>query len=120
MAKNGTDDQQARGVASGGAQRMTASMISALDNPTRRETLRFLHRRGGACGASQLSEWIDTDPTNISYHLRILSSVGAVSRAGERMARAIPEKLFASEVSGHRQVVAILADTEEDDEWLRK
>lgn len=99
---------------------MTASMIRALGNPTRRETLRSLHRRGGACSASQLSEWIDTDPTNISYHLRILFSVGAVSRAGERLVRAIPEKLFASEVTGHRQVVAILADTEEDDEWLRK
>ena len=120
MAKNGTDDQQARGAPPGGAQRLTALMISALDNATRRETLRSLHRRGGAYSASQLSEWIDTDPTNISYHLRILFNVGAVSRAGERLVRAVPEKLFASEVAGHRQVVAILADTEEDDEWLRK
>jgi len=32
----------------------------------------------------------------------------------------VPEKLFASEVSGHRQIVAILADTEQDDEWLRR
>ncbi len=101
-------------------QRMSASLIRALDNPTRRETLRSLHRRGEACSAIQLSKSIDTDATNISYHLKILSNVGAVSRVGERQVRAVPEKLFTSAVAGHRKVVSILADTEQDDAWLRK
>jgi DNA-binding transcriptional ArsR family regulator len=99
---------------------MTAALIRALSSATRREALRSMHRSGEACSASQLSQWIDTDATNISYHLRILFKVGAVSRAGERLVRAVPEKLFASEVTGHRQIVSILADTEEDDAWLRK
>lgn len=109
-----------RGAMRDEAQRMSAALIRALDNATRREALRFLHLHGTACSASQLSKWIDTDPTNISYHLRILFNVGAVSRAGERLVRAVPEKLFASEVADHRQVVSILADTEQDDEWLRR
>jgi DNA-binding transcriptional ArsR family regulator len=100
-------------------QRMSASLIRALDHATRRETLRSLHRRG-ASSAVQLSGSIDTDPTNISYHLKILANVGAVSRAGERLVRAVPEKFFVSEVSEHQQVVTILDDTEGDDEWLRK
>lgn len=99
---------------------MSAGLIRALDNATRREALRSLHRRGCPCSASQLGKWIDTDPTNISYHLKILFNLGAVSRAGEKMVRAVPEKLFASRVSSHRQIIAILADTEQDDAWLRR
>jgi predicted transcriptional regulator len=120
VAKHTSDGNETRGAESGKSQRMSAALIRALDNATRREALRFLHRRGCACSASQLSRWIDTDATNISYHLKILSNLGAVSRAGERLVRSVPEKLFASEVSGHRQIVAILADTEQDDEWLRR
>jgi len=104
----------------GATQRMSPSLIRALDSATRRETLRSLHRNGEASSAIQLSKSIDTDATNISYHLKILSNVGAVSRVGERQVRAVPEKLFASAVSRHRQVVSILADTEQDDAWLRK
>lgn len=111
---------RAQGETRDGAQRMSPSLIRALDNATRRETLRSLHRTGMASSAIQLSKSIDTDPTNISYHLKILSNVGAVSRAGQKLVRAVPEKLFASEVSDHRQVVSILADTEQDDAWLRK
>jgi DNA-binding transcriptional ArsR family regulator len=98
---------------------MSPSLIRALDHATRRETLRSLHQRG-ASSAVQLSGSIDTDPTNISYHLKILANVGAVRKAGERLVRAVPEKLFVSEVSEHRQVVTILSDTEGDDEGLRK
>jgi hypothetical protein len=43
-----------------------------------------------------------------------------VSRAEEKMVRAVPEKPFASKVSGHRQIISILADTEQDDAWLRR
>lgn len=120
MAKHTSSANSARGAASSESQRMSAALIRALDNATRREALRSLHRRDCACSAIQLSRWIDTDATNISYHLKILFKLGAVSRAGERLARAVPEKLFASEVSGHRQIVAILADTEPDDAWLRR
>jgi len=120
VAKHKDKPGQSRGEARDKAQRMSPSLIRALDHATRRETLRSLHRGGAASSAVELGKSIDTDPTNISYHLKILSNVGAVSRAGERQVRAAPEKLFASEVSGHRQLVSILADTEQDDEWLRK
>lgn len=120
MAKHTSNGNRAPEAADSAGQRMSVALIRALDNATRREALRSMHRRGCACSAIQLSQWIDTDATNISYHLKILSNLGAVSRAGERLVRAVPEKLFASEVSGHRQIVSILADTEPDDAWLRR
>lgn len=120
MAEQRSKQDRVEGEGSDATQRMSPSLIRALDNATRRETLRSLHRQGEASSAIQLSKSIDTDATNISYHLKILSNVGAVSRAGERQVRAVPEKLFTSAVASHRKVVSILADTEQDDAWLRK
>jgi|GEM_PF-1577768 len=111
-AKNRATSQQDK--------RMSPMLIRALDQPTRREALRLLHRSDEGMSAVQMSAGIDDVSTNISYHLKVLTDLGAIAQVSERQVRGVPEKFFESKVSGHDQVGAILADTEDDDKWLRK
>lgn len=98
---------------------MSPLLIQALNHPIRREALRLLHRSAEPMSAVQLSPFIRTVKTNVSYHLRVLADFDAVRQVDERYVRGVPEKLFASEVSAHKQVLAILADTEASDSDVR-
>lgn len=97
-------------------QRMTALLVKALNHPLRRKLLRELHRCGEARSPVQLSKTIDADVTNIDYHVKILASLGAAEKTGDRPVRGASENFFASTVADHRQMTAILADTERDDD----
>ncbi len=92
-------------------------LIRALDHATRREALRLLHRSGEAMGAAEMSRNMRDAPTYVSYHLKILTDLGAVEPVGEREVGGVTERLFDSKVADHAQLTSILADTERDDEW---
>ena len=113
-------DGERAGKSPGDSRRMSATLIQALDHPSRREVLRHLHRLGKPQSANGLSKLIDAPGTTISYHLKVLLDLGVISLESEQQVRAVFEKLFASEVSEHETVVAILADTEQEDAQLRK
>ncbi len=99
---------------------MSATLIRALNHPVRREALRLLHRSGESKSAVQMSRSLRVSGEKLSYHLKVLAELGAVARAGERRVRGVPEKFFASEVSDHERIIAILADTERDDDAIRR
>lgn len=101
-------------------QRMSALLIDALHHSSRRRILRALHSSGDAHSPVQLSKMIDEDISNIDYHLKILVSLGAAVKTGERPVRGARENFFASTVADHKQMVAILADTERDDGAVRR
>lgn len=105
---------------SGAGQRMSPMLIKALNHPVRREALRLLHEASEGRSAVQLTKFIDVAGTKLSYHLKVLSKLGAIDRAGERMVRGVAEKFFVSAVSDHTQVVTILTDTEPDDHVVRR
>jgi DNA-binding transcriptional ArsR family regulator len=118
--QRGLRDEDGDGQTRDESQRMSPPLLQALNHPIRRETLRLLHRSVGPRSAVQLSPRIATVKTNVSYHLKVLAKFGAVERVDERHVRGAPEKLFASAVAGHRQVLAILADTEVSDDAIRR
>lgn len=97
-------------------QRMSALLIHALHHPLRRKLLRTLHGSGEAHSPVQLSKMTGEDISNIDYHLKILVEMDAAAKTGDRQVRGARENFFASKVADHRQMVAILADTELDDD----
>ncbi len=94
---------------------MSALLIQALNHPVRRKILRVLNGSGDPCSPVKLSKTIGQDVSNIDYHVKILVSMGAAMKTGDRQVRGARENFFASTVSRHEQMVAILADTERDD-----
>lgn len=119
MAERGLGEEGGERSRGAKSQRMSPMLIQALNHPIRREALRLLHRSAGPRSAVQLSPFIRTVKTNVSYHLRVLADFDAVKQVDERHVRGVPEKFFASEVSDHRQILAILADTEANDSGVR-
>lgn len=104
------------GGAKDNGQRMSEPLIAALNHPLRRRLLRALHSAGDARSPIQLSKIIGANVSNVDYHVKVLESLGAVAKTGDRQVRGARENFFASKVSGHEQMVAILADTARDDE----
>jgi DNA-binding transcriptional ArsR family regulator len=101
--------------AKGKGQRMSALLIQALNHPLRRKLLRALHSSGDARSPVQLSKMTGENVSNIDYHIKILVSMGAAVKTGDRRVRGARENFFLSKVSDHQQMVTILADTERDD-----
>ena len=104
------------GAARDNGQRMSELLIAALNHPLRRKLLRALHSADDARSPIQLSKAIEANVSNIDYQIKVLESLGAVVKTGDRQVRGARENFFASRVSGHKQMVAILADTARDDE----
>lgn len=109
----GTDDKAAPGD-----QRMSGSLIRAIDHPLRRVLLRALHRSSEPRSPVQLSKETGESVGKIAYHVSILVLQGAAVKTGERQVRGARESFFTSTVAGHKQMVTILADTERDDDAL--
>jgi DNA-binding transcriptional ArsR family regulator len=101
--------------AKGESQRMSALLIQALNHPLRRKLLRALHSSDDARSPVQLSKMTGEDVSSIDYHIKILVSMGAAVKTGDRRVRGARENFFLSKVSDHKQMVTILADTERDD-----
>lgn len=98
---------------------MSPTLLRALNNPIRRESLRQLHQGDDPRSANQLSGAMNASLGRISYHLTVLAGQGVIRPVEERRVRGATEKFFVSQVSDHRQVIAILAETEADDDGLR-
>ena len=96
-------------------QRMSPLLIQALNHPLRRKLLRALHSSDDARSPVKLSKMTGTDVSSIDYHVKILVSLGAAVKTGDRPVRGARENFFLSKVSDHKQMVTILADTERDD-----
>jgi DNA-binding transcriptional ArsR family regulator len=94
---------------------MSPLLIQALNHPLRRKLLRALHSSADARSPVQLSKMTGEDISGIDYHIKILVSLGAAVKTGDRQVRGARENFFLSKVSDHKQMVTILADTESDD-----
>jgi DNA-binding transcriptional ArsR family regulator len=99
---------------------MTAALIEAVNHPLRRKLLRTLHSSDDARSPIQLSKIIGGEVSTVAYHMKALASRGAAEKTGYRHVRGARENFFVSKVSGHRQVIAILADTEGEDDEARR
>jgi DNA-binding transcriptional ArsR family regulator len=108
-------DEAGGGAAHGKDQRMSALLIQALNHPLRRKLLRALHRCGDARSPVQLSKMTGEDISGIDHHIKILVSLGAAVKTGDRQVRGVRENFFLSRVFDHKQMVTILADTEHED-----
>lgn len=99
---------------------MTAALIDAVNHPLRRKLLRALHNSDDARSPVQLSKVVGVEVGTIAYHMRALARLGAVEKTDSRHVRGARETFFVSRVAGNRQVIAILADTEAEDDEARR
>lgn len=102
------------------SQRMTPKLIEALGHPIRRELLRELHRAGEEMSPTQLCEIVGKQVSNVDYHINVLADRGILRRTKVRRVRGFKQNFYVSEVSEHKQVASILADTEKGDRWPGK
>lgn len=116
MAKrSGTSGQAAKDENRG----VTVDLIDALGHPLRREILRRLHESDGARSPSLLAECLGLGVSNVSYHMGVLAKLRAVKKTRSRQVRGARETFFVSRVAQNERVVAILADTEREDDEAR-
>jgi len=102
--------------------RISPELLRQLNHPVRREVLRLLHEAKEPRSPQRLSAVFCRayDVPNIAYHFRVLSKGQLVTLEYEERVRAVQEKFFVSTVSSHERVLSILADTAEDDAYVRK
>ena len=96
---------------------MTPTLMQALGHPLRRELLRMLHRSGEDRSPTQLCQRIGKSISTVDYHMNALADMGVLRRTEVRKVRGFQQNFYASEVSEHKQIALILADTEKDDKW---
>jgi DNA-binding transcriptional ArsR family regulator len=101
------------------SDRVTGTILKALNNPRRREALRLLHRSSEPMSAVQMAQTVKDPGSGLSHDLRALEKYGVVNLVTARKKRGATEKLYESTVLGNAKVELILADTEEDDVHVR-
>lgn len=101
-------------------QRMSHAILTAVSHPIRREMLRLLHAENRAMCATEMSRILRADGDKMTYHLKVLRSMGAVSMVRKEPARGATAKYYASLVTDHRRIVSILRDTEPEDAGMRR
>lgn len=116
-----TDGDKTNGCGvEGEGQQVTAALLEALNHSLRRKLLRALHCSDDARSPVQLSRIVGVEVSMTAYHVRTLARLGAVEKADSRHVRGARETFFVSRVAGNRQVIAILADTEAEDDEARR
>lgn len=99
---------------------VTAAWIDVLNHSLRREILRRLHESDKAVSPSHVASILGEDVSNVSYHMNVLAKRRAIKKTGIKQVRGARENFFVSKVAGNKRVVAILADTEEEDRGARR
>lgn len=101
-------------------RKVSPTLLECLAHPVRREALRVLHRSPVALSPAEMAkDSIDFSLAGLSHHVRVLDRMNVVRR--ERVEEKVVTKSFyVSNVAENDIVVAILAATEEDDEYLAR
>lgn len=91
-------------------------LIRALNHVLRRRILRLLHEAVDPSSPVRLAKDLSESLSNVSYHVRILESFGALKKVRERQVRGAIEHFYASQVGENPSVVALLKATKDSDE----
>jgi len=92
-----------------------------LNHPTRREVLRVLHSKSGACGVTELLHQLHPlSRAEVGYHVRVLKEAGSIVADGTRPALRGRDEVFRSALSDDPEVLAVLAVTRQSDRERRR
>ena len=80
----------------------------------------MLHRYREPMSAVQMAKSVRDTGYKLSHHLKVLESFEVVTLVNVRKVRGANENLYESKVAGHATVEMILADTEEEDSYVRR
>lgn len=93
----------------------------ALNHPVRRGILRVLHGKGQPCGLSVILSGLRlVARSEVSYHLQVLQTTGAVVFRGSRPAPSNGASLYQSSLTDNPAVLSILGATELPDRRHRQ
>jgi DNA-binding transcriptional ArsR family regulator len=99
---------------------ITVELIRALNHPVRREALRLLHGApDGEMSVTEMSHFMTESRQAVNQQVKVLLSARAVSIRAIRLVRNVKEKRYESLVSDTPTLVALLAETEEEDASIR-
>lgn len=88
--------------------------IDSLAHPLRRRILRGLHRHGEARRPSEIATELGLIPSVVAYHVGVLATWGASRKAS--LADQRGAALYESAVGEDPAILALLKDTEAEDE----
>lgn len=99
---------------------MSPALIHALDHPLRRQALRVMNEQEKAQSPVDLTRFIATPLSNLSYHTKVLRELGVIRQTRIEHVRGSTKHFYVSQVADNAQVVSILAETQKDDKELDK
>jgi Helix-turn-helix domain len=103
------------------AARLDPHLQDALDHPIRRELLRTLSRRAGACSLVELGgELRELHRGKLGYHLQVLLQSGTVASLSAGESTKSGRAQFALAIDGGGQMRAVLRATEQWDRQRRE
>lgn len=93
--------------------------LKALNHPSRRVVLRWLHTKGAADSPSRVGERFEVPLSRLSYHFTCLRLGDLIALESEKARRGAMEHLYASQVADDPIVLSLLEETRAgDEEWL--
>jgi DNA-binding transcriptional ArsR family regulator len=94
----------------------TATLITALNHPLRRQILRAL-ASGEPASATNLSELLQVRLGNIAYHMKVLTELKVLWLSGTQQVRGAQERFYRSVLDGKPAwTKTVLEQTREKDE----
>ncbi len=99
---------------------MSPALIHALDHPVRRQVLRVLNGQEENQSPVDLTKFITTYLSSLSYHAKVLRELGVIRQTRVEYVRGATKHFYVSQVADNEQVVSILAETQKDDKEMDK
>lgn len=100
-------------------EQMSEVLLRVLCKEIRRDILRALNGKGAAKSPKELAEEISLELGNTSYHTKVLARAGAIELVRTEPVRGSTAHFYASAVSKNPMVLAILSETEREDQRSR-
>lgn len=96
---------------------MSDALLGVLNHRLRRNLLRRLDEVEGSRSPLELALDLSQSLSNLSYHVRILHTVGVIKLSRTKQVRGSTAHFYSSALAKNRQVRAILEATAEEDEY---
>ena len=110
----GSGGQRKRGRRSKG--RRQAQLIRTLDHELRRTILRMLDESEEPTSPVRIARLMHKPLSSISYHVKVLSQLGAVAEVDQGQVRGALEHFYLPTIEGNGPILSLLDETREADE----
>jgi DNA-binding transcriptional ArsR family regulator len=90
-------------------------LVAAINHKVRRRMLRLLNEAEDPLSPTMITDLLEMQLSNVSYHMNVLRKCDAVAVVEEKQVRGAVEHFYVSKVADNAAVEAMLEETEADD-----